>query len=523
MYSNRVKFCAKEKKVEEAEPEFPNRLLENLTIADKTECDAHLLTTSASSSQISIRSLYSIQRQKFDSFFSGIVGEIFQLTITEKERNKIYNLIEKCIDEFCLLSVANFGSIQHKESAKGNLYAVQNYVTSKLRQYDSDGKREKELAKCEMYVPPIEKAIALKWQTKVNVKSGLPDHKMTQSTYQYIEILSTLKSLFRQPAFKKMYFENCLKPDHNCQSNIYRNFCCSSVCRNSDLYKDDKTAIRIQLGIDDFDPCDAMKSKSVVHKLSAVYFTVGNIPDECLSKHDNMHLVALCEVSNHKQRDASFDDILALIVKEIKELETNGIEVDGQRLHGSIVHITCDNLGANSVLGFVESFVSYFCRACEISKAESECETREDFAKMRTKQSYSQCVELARKCTDTGKKINFQLTKGVKKYSEFNELKYFHVVDNVTFDIMHDLNEGTIPFLLGNLFRYMIDQHILNASDIQNRILDFNYGELSKRNKPSYLNFEKKIWARTHLSCIVCLLIYLLFLSISKKNLKVSG
>lgn len=165
MHSNRVKFCPKEKKIEAALPEFPTTLLENLSIAEKTNSDAFRLTTSASSSQVSIRSLYSIQRQKFDLFFSGIVKEIFQFNITENERDKIYSIFEKCVDEFCLLSVANLECIENKckEIAQTKLFDVQNYVTNKFRQFDSIWKREKQLEKCEMFEPPIEKAIALKW------------------------------------------------------------------------------------------------------------------------------------------------------------------------------------------------------------------------------------------------------------------------------------------------------------------------------------------------------------------------
>lgn len=203
-------------------------------------------------------------------------------------------------------------------------------------------------------------------------------------------------------------------------------------------------------------------------------------------------MIALCETSNLKRAETSIDDISRLIVTEISELETVGIRVDEHVLKGSIVDVRGDNLGANSFLGYVESFMSRFCRACETTKEESERATKEDVAKMRTKDSYEKCVEAAEKFVKAGKKIDFQVTKGVKRKCPFNDLINFPAIDNITFDVMHDVNEGAIPFLLSNFFNHMIENKIMSATEIQIRIRDFNYGELSKRNKPSMMNLDRK-------------------------------
>lgn len=174
----------------------------------------------------------------------------------------------------------------------------------------------------------------------------LPSTQFTQPTFQYVSILKTLKSLFQQPEFKKIYV---------CTSGIYKDFCCGRVAKNFPLYSE-KNSIEIQLGVDDFDPWDAIKSKSGIHKLNAVYFIINNMPKEYLSTTNNIFLVSLCETINLNPFD--FDYIGQLIVQEISELENIGIVIDNNCIiKGTLVHIASDNLGANNALGFVESVI----------------------------------------------------------------------------------------------------------------------------------------------------------------------
>lgn len=481
MNSNRVKFCPKLKNIEVLQPDYLVNSVKSLTIGD-----SHFIENSSNDSQVFIKSQYLNQRKKFDSFFSEVIGDIYSMALVEKDRDKIYELFDSFTKNFSLLILANLG-----KDSESQISTVQQYVSEKIQKFDSPFKRESELQKRETYVAPIEKAIGLKWNTKVDIKTGLPNHKIVQQTFQYVPLLSTIKSLFLQPEFLQMYMDSCLNPDHSCDDNIYRNFCCSSVSRSHEIFKD-KTALRIQIGIDDFDPCDALKTKAVIHKICAFYFTIHNIPDAYLSKNDNMYLIALCETTNLKQENISINDINALITSEIKELETVGICVNGSVLKGSLINVTGDNLGANGFSGFIECFNGYFCRACDMTKDESERATIEDYGKMRTKSSYSTCVNAAQKFLDSGKKINFKQTKGVKRSCPFNDLNFFHIIDNVAFDIMHDVNEGAIPFVLSNLFIYMIEKKIMSSVNIQIRVRDFNYGELNRRDKPSDLKLDRK-------------------------------
>lgn len=74
------------------------------------------------------------------------------------------------------------------------------------------------------------------------------------------------------------------------------------------------------------------------------------------------------------------------------------------------------------------------------------------------------------------------------------------------------MNEGAIPFLLSNLFDYMVVNRIVKSNtDILNRIRDFNFGELRKQNKPTDISLAGKGLGQ-NASQLHCLFIHLPFI-----------
>lgn len=107
--------------------------------------------------------------------------------------------------------------------------------------------------------------------------------------------------------------------------------------------------VQIQLGIEDFDPCCAQKSKATILKTCGVYFMIRNLPHS--SKLNNYFLAALCNSNNLKEKEDGFDTIAKLIVDEMKTLATEGIDIDEDaNLKVAMVNISFDNLGANNAL-----------------------------------------------------------------------------------------------------------------------------------------------------------------------------
>lgn len=309
---------------------------------------------------------------------------------------------------------------------------------------------------------------------------------MVQTTYQYVSITETLKSLFKNNTFSDTYFSFNENRKHVCADNVFEDSCCGSIYRSSGVFT--PTTIQLQFGIDEFEPCSALKTKSGLHKMCGIYMEIRNIDPKIKSKLSNIHLVALVKSQDLKCSD--FDKVAKKIVSELKKLETTGITIkSGINLKAILVDISADNLGKNGVFGFVECFVAtYFCRICELSSIECKKNVEEIPEKMRKKSDYdSIVVHLI-----DNENPDFKESKGVKKYCVFNDLQNFHILNNCSVDVMHDVNEGVVPFFIKFLFERIIQKKITSASELQALCRDHNYGWFWKKYKPLSIKFERK-------------------------------
>lgn len=173
------------------------------------------------------------------------------------------------------------------------------HVNNKIGELNTAYKRKKKLKKNTKYVEPIEKAIGQKWRMKLSSTTDLPDHTISHLTFQYIPLLETIKNLLTQKEFRDSFFEFNSPDKHICQDDVCKYFCCSDVHKKFDTFKE-KLVFKLRLAVDDFDVRDPVKTKSVIHKLTGVYFTIDNMPEKYLSKTKNLFLLALCETSNLK-------------------------------------------------------------------------------------------------------------------------------------------------------------------------------------------------------------------------------
>lgn len=390
------------------------------------------------------------------------------------------------------------------------------YACSKMKEFDTAYKRKNKMKQSAFYVEPEEKAIGYKMSLVTDTVSGKSCRKYVQSTFQYISIFKQLQSIFADAEFCQLYTEYNTTKKHTCIDGTYRDFCCGSNYQRKDFFSSNSMPIQIQLFTDDFEPCDALKSRVGVHKMCAFYFHIRNLPTKLLSKLNNIFLVALCKTDDLKNEFTSLNNILEVIVNDIKFLENVGISVNGKNIKATLVNVSFDNLGGNSCFGFSESFrANFFCRICKCHRDDCQKMTVECESEVRTKDNYDETIAVIQ--TTDSDKIDLTSTKGVKRYCILNDLNWFHILENPSVDLMHDLHEGIIPFLLQNLFEYIIKKKIINLDRLENMIHYFNYGALNKKNSPSKINLCKRsIGQSAHQS--YCLMINIPFILIQFKN-----
>lgn len=285
----------------------------------------------------------------------------------------------------------------NKESLKNNaskssvnevLESTENFVTSYINKFNTRYKRMKHYSNGPFYVAP--KTI----------------HLGDDDTFQLVPILEVLNKLFANKEFRDTYFS--YNKNHKCENGTYERYCCGQNYQRSELFKSNKYKIQIQLFYDDVQLTSPLKTRP--HKVCAVYMIVRNIPSEFVSKLDNMYLVALCD-SKLVDKHGS-NSIFKHIVEDIKILETEGLLIDCEEngkngkvnLKGTLVQVSYDNLGGNTVFQYTKGFkATYCCRICVCDMKMRQKYTIEVAENIRTKQHYNEQIEKIRQAG--GKKL----------------------------------------------------------------------------------------------------------------------
>lgn len=431
--------------------------------------------------------------QPMVDFLNYFIRSITQMQLKQRDINKIFRF---CIDLTEKIKALDM-TLMEKDiqlSPQEAINVTTDLVCRKLFAFDSAYKRKQEFASNEFYVPPGEVAIGNRMEMK-KIKSRRNGKimyvpRVIQCKFQYVSILNTIRSLFKCDEFRKMYLDYNTNKDHTCENGKYRDFCCTKTFQENEFFQRNPNALQIQIASDDFEVCNPLQSKANRHKITGIYFTIRNLPKRYLSKLSNIYLIVLCNVDDLKTKLTDFNNIWRIIVKDIKYLETVGIAVDGGlNMKGTLTQLSFDNLGANQALGFSGSFsATYYCRKCECQLEECQHLTEEKCDQKRTKESYMQQI----KKIEESEKVKLKETKGVKFYCALSDCKFFHILDNPTVDVMHDINEGIIPFLIKCVINSCVASRLFSLDEVSLMIQYHDYGWLKRQNIPSELNLDKR-------------------------------
>lgn len=452
--------------------------------------------------------------QEFDRCFEKIVAKVCEMRLTKQATNEIFTLCGELISESLNL-FGRFCEKDNKENAIEILAKAKEYASDRIASVKTTYLREKKLKKHKNYVAPITKSMGLKWNTSIDTDSDLPNHKLIQTTFQFVPPSDTLGKLFANTDFKAMFLEyNDQRHDGVCVDGVYKDFCCGNVSKSSEFFRSNDTIV-LQFGYDEFDVCCGLKSKATIHKVFAIYFRIRNMPKKFASRLNNIFLVALCNSSNFKETGCSDDNIITEIVRDLKQLEDTGVDIgDNKRSKVAVFDAPGDNLGINVLFGFAGGFnATYFCRLCRSSKADTQLMTCEDDSTVRSVASYDEQISKL----EVNSQLDMKETEGVKKNCLLNNLKSFHVCKNVSVDIMHDILEGVIPYFLKSFFKHCIDKKICDETNSVRRVRDFNYGKLNSKNKPSKLRIGSENLGQ-NATQYHCIMIHLPFIYFDKKR-----
>lgn len=265
--------------------------------------------------------------------------------------------------------------------------------------------------------------------------------------------------------------------DSSNNSEILSSFLNGSTWQKMKLNFKGKTVLPIFLYYDDVEMGNPLGSHSGIHKMGCVYYTIAALPPEYLSSLENIFTVYLFH-SDDRGKEFTNIQIFSSLIKELNDLQKNGITINIDStditVYFALGLVLGDNLGLNSILGFVSSFsANYYCRICRSYKEDTQKMCCESELSIRNVQNYESDLAVD----------NVSLT-GINEPCIFHQIPNFHVTDNIVCDFMHDIPEGVARYDMALIISGLIEQNYFSLIELNNRILMFNYGVTEKKNSP---------------------------------------
>nr|XP_046250889.1 uncharacterized protein LOC124062276 isoform X2 [Scatophagus argus] len=227
------------------------------------------------------------------------------------------------------------------------------------------------------------------------------NENMTERFAYYIPVTQTLNTLLESDFWKNSVSQQSCETqsDDLCDISDGQNF------KSNQFFIQNPGCLKLILYQDAFEIVNPLGTAKKKHKVVAVYLSLANLPAHVRSSTDHMSLVLLCGENDLKQFGSA--KVFSEMLEDLKNLEENGITVDGETVKGALYCIAGDNLGSHSIGGFIENFSHsvYFCRYCEITRTEFENDPN-FCGPQRTPESYDFAVLQAE---------DIHSSKGVKK------------------------------------------------------------------------------------------------------------
>ncbi|XP_042147361.1 uncharacterized protein LOC121047091 [Ixodes scapularis] len=295
-----------------------------------------------------------------------------------------------------------------------------------------------------------------------------------RQTFQYVSICKMLKCILENPV---AWSDFQSQPEEDGYlSTVFD----GTAHHDHAYFQGDRKKICVQLYSDEFEVCNPLGSKRGKHKLTAVYFSVLNFPQKVRSRLSGIHLALL--VKDKFVASYGLHKIFDPLVRDIAELEKNGIIVNGEVIYGSVLAVTGDNLSSHRLGGFKCSFnhgrICRFCLALHHEIAHKHLE--QDFVQ-RSPTGHRHHLDMLRSGAPCSSLY------GVREPCALN-FTGFEPTEHLPPDVMHDLLEGVIPFVMKHVISHLISGNFFTLSALNTCILDFDYAPCDLRNKPEEIS-----------------------------------
>jgi len=310
--------------------------------------------------------------------------------------------------------------------------------------------------------------------------SGIDRQIMVPVQGHLLSMKQNLRLLFEFPGVFETAFKYTEASTN--QNQILSSFLNGTTWKSIKHKFSNKIVFPIFLYYDDVEIGNPLGSHSGIHKMGCVYYSIPAFPPEYLSTLDNIFAAFLFHSSDLGNSKFSNKTMFASLINDLIDLQENGITIT---VNSNIIQVYFvlglvlgDNLGLNSILGFVSSFsANYFCRICRSHKTSAQKMLLECTESLRNEENYKLDV-LQENVSETG----------VNELCVFNAIPNYHVIINSVCDFMHDVTEGVARYDMAVIITQLINDKYITLETLNNRIILFEYGVTEKKNSPPPIN-----------------------------------
>ena len=301
-------------------------------------------------------------------------------------------------------------------------------------------------------------------------------------SYQYVSLVDQVKEIVKLPHLRDDIFGDVRSP--RVQTHCFRD-----VFDGTAHVPREKDVVFLAISYDDFEVTNPLGTAATYHKVSALHFSVLNVPVEGRSKVDSLFLLILCLTSYVTAYGWRL--ILEPLIRDLCEL-VSGIEVfaDGcsRNVRAKLLFICGDNLALHSIAGFVENFSGPKspCRYCLGSPEDWQRNFHEKDFDLRHQATYEAQL---RAVIDSDFDRGVISDCGIKAECQFSAVPGFNVAESFPPDIGHDILTGVIPYTISLVLTTIIRLKYASLSLLNKRIARFPWK--GETNKPSFLKLFK--------------------------------
>jgi hypothetical protein len=302
--------------------------------------------------------------------------------------------------------------------------------------------------------------------------------KGEEHKFHYIPLRESLEVILSS---KRFPIEAQRKPNY--KPHILKDYTDGKIYK--DIYAK-STTIESEIDLiffaDELETCNPLGSSRTIHKILAVYYTIGNFAAEFRSRIESINLAFICKSEYIKQYGLS--RVYETLVRELTDLSTSGIIINGKRMYIKLRYWLGDNLGQNQIGGFIRGFRgAYFCRYCSITREKflSNCTHVE---KIRNPES----IEMALKKVN---RLHLKSYKGVESCSPLNKIPGFNTCNlGLPPCLYHDVFEGVADYDFILIINCLIQKGWFTLNFLNRRIKNFVFATTDNKNRPKPLKIK---------------------------------